>query len=175
MVYHFYIYLLVYKFFVSRPPACFQAVPVLPYSLLQFCWRENIRDNKKDSVLLVWGKDSYTEKFLVFFPGTCVLQLTLVHLCQTFSLLPGPFPIVASASLRLLYSLLNREPINHIQVLGCLAFPYVSRVCSPFSVWTISNNITHLFWVYNQHMRKNMWFLAFWTWLTSLKMMFSRF
>jgi hypothetical protein len=30
-----------------------------------------------------------------------------------------------------------------------------------------------LFWVYNTHMRENMWFLAFWDWLTSLKMMLS--
>jgi hypothetical protein len=55
-------------------------------------------------------------------PCTSVLQPTLVHLCQTSSLLPGPLPIVASASLRLLYSLLNSEHINHIQVLGFLSF-----------------------------------------------------
>jgi hypothetical protein len=30
-----------------------------------------------------------------------------------------------------------------------------------------------LFQVYNLHMRKNMQVLAFWAWLTSLKMMFS--
>jgi hypothetical protein len=34
--------------------------------ILQFCWRENIRDNKKDIVVLpVWDKDSYAERFLV--------------------------------------------------------------------------------------------------------------
>jgi hypothetical protein len=27
--------------------------------------------------------------------------------------------------------------------------------------------------VYNLHMKEDMWFLAFWAWLTSLKMMFS--
>jgi hypothetical protein len=43
--------------------------------LLQFCWRENIRDNKKDiAFLLVWDKDSYTERFLALLPCTCVLQ-----------------------------------------------------------------------------------------------------
>jgi hypothetical protein len=84
-----------------------------------FYWREN----KKDIVfLLVWDKDSYTERFLALLPCTCVMQPTLVHLCQTSSLLSGPLPIVAWASLRLLYSLLK-----HIQVLGFLTFPYSSH------------------------------------------------
>jgi hypothetical protein len=49
--------------------------------LLQFCWRENIRVNKKDiAFLLVWDKDSYTERFLALLPCTCVLQTELVHL-----------------------------------------------------------------------------------------------
>jgi hypothetical protein len=56
--------------------------------------------------LLVWRKDSYTGRFLVLFPCTCVLQPKLVHLYQTSSLLPGPLPIVALATLRLLHSLL---------------------------------------------------------------------
>jgi hypothetical protein len=66
----------------------------------------------------------------------------LVHFYQTSSLLPGPCPTVASANLRLLYSPLNREHINHMQILGLLYFPYFSRACSPFSVWPMSNNIT---------------------------------
>jgi hypothetical protein len=54
--------------------------------------------------LLVWDKGSYTERFLVLHPCTSVLlQHTLVHLCQTSSLLSGHLPIVASSSLRLLY------------------------------------------------------------------------
>jgi hypothetical protein len=65
----------------------------------------------------------------------CVASmLKLVHLYQTSSLLPGPLPVVASASLRLLYSLLYSEHINHIQVLGFLPFPYSSCVCSPLNV-----------------------------------------
>jgi hypothetical protein len=60
--------------------------------------RKNRRDNKKDvAFLLVWDKDSYTERFLGLLSCTCVLQPTLVHLYQTFSLLLGPLPIVASA------------------------------------------------------------------------------
>jgi hypothetical protein len=74
----------------------------------------------------------------------CVLQTTLVHLCQTSSLLPSPLPTVASASLRLLYSLLYNEHINYIQVLGFLPFPYTSHVHSPLSVWSMYNNITAL-------------------------------
>jgi hypothetical protein len=111
--------------------------------VLWFCWRENISGNKKDIVfLLVWDKDSYTERFLASLPCICVLQPTLVHLYQTSSLLPGPLPIVASASLRLLYSLLYGKHINHIQVLGFLPFPYSSHAWSSISVWPMSNNIT---------------------------------
>jgi hypothetical protein len=84
---------------------------------VQFCGRENIKDSKKNiALLLIWYKDSYTERFLALFPCTCVLQPTLVHLYQTTSLLPGPLPTVASPSLRSLYSLLYSEHINHIQV-----------------------------------------------------------
>jgi hypothetical protein len=74
-------------------------------------------------------------------PCTCVLHPTLVHLYLTSSLLPGPLPIVASVSLRLLYSLLYREHISPIQVLGFLPFPYSSCARSPLSVWPMSNNI----------------------------------
>jgi hypothetical protein len=75
-------------------------------------------------------------------PCTCVLQPTLVHLYQTSSLLPSPLAIVASASVWLLNSLLYSEHINHSQALGFLSFPYSSHVCSPISVWPMSNNIT---------------------------------
>jgi hypothetical protein len=55
-------------------------------------------------------------------PCTCVLQPTLVHFYQTSSLLPGHLPIVASASLRLLYFLAYNGHIGYIQVLGFLPF-----------------------------------------------------
>jgi hypothetical protein len=66
----------------------------------------------------------------------------LVHPYQTSSLFLCPLPIVTSASLGLLYSLLYSEHINQIQVLGFLPFPYFSCVWSPLSVWPMSNNIT---------------------------------
>jgi hypothetical protein len=66
----------------------------------------------------------------------------LVHLYQTSSLLLGSLPIVASANLRLLYSFLYSEHINHIQVSGFLSFPYFSHACSPLSEWLMSNNST---------------------------------
>jgi hypothetical protein len=108
--------------------------PVLLF-VLWFCWRENLRDKKDIVFLLVWDKDSYTGRFLALLPCTCKLQPTLVSFYQTFSLIPGPLPIVPSANLRLLYLLLNREHINHIQVLGFLFFPYFSRACSSLSLW----------------------------------------
>jgi hypothetical protein len=104
--------------------------------LLEFCWRENIRDDKKDiAFLLDWDKDSYTERFLALLPCTCVLQPKLVHLYQTSSPLPSQLPIMASVSLRLLYSLFYSEHIKYFQVLGFLPFPYSSCTCSPLSMW----------------------------------------
>jgi hypothetical protein len=111
--------------------------------VLQFCWRENIRDNKKyTAFLLVWDKGNYTERFLTLLPCTCILQFTMIHLCQNSSLLPGPLPIVASASLSLLYLFLYSEHINHIQVLGFFPFPYSCHARFPLREWPMSINIT---------------------------------
>jgi hypothetical protein len=135
-----YLFLIVYTFIHMcihlLGPACFQAEPSL-----QFCWRESIRDNKKDiTLLLAWDKDSYTERFLALLPCTCVLQPTLVHLCQTSSLLPGPLPIVVSVSLRLFAPLQwAHQPHTSFR------FPFLSLFLLfvfPFSGWPLSNNIT---------------------------------
>jgi hypothetical protein len=108
--------------------------------ILQLCWRENIRNNKKNIMFLLAGdKDSYAERFLMLLPCICMLIVILVHLYQTSSLLPNPLPILASASLRLLYLLLCSEHTNYIEVLGSLSFIYFSRLLSPLSVWTTSN------------------------------------
>jgi hypothetical protein len=47
--------------------------------------------------LLVWDKDSYTEKFLSLLPHTCVLQPILIHL--TRPLLQKTFKIWVVVSL----------------------------------------------------------------------------
>jgi hypothetical protein len=71
--------------------------------VLQFCWRENIGDNKKGTAfLLLWDRNSYTERFLALLPYTCVLQPKLVHPCQTYLLLPVPLPIVASCQFKII-------------------------------------------------------------------------
>jgi hypothetical protein len=127
---------------------CLGHLPLLPGRicsafLFSVFVEKKTRDNKKGIVfLLVWDKDSYTEVILALLSCAYVLQRTLAHLYQTSSLLPGHLPIVASASLRLLYLLLYSEYIDHIQVLGFLPFPYSSRVHSPLSVWPTSSNIT---------------------------------
>jgi hypothetical protein len=64
------------------------------------------------------------------------------HLYQTTLLFPGSLPIVTSATLRLLYSLLYSEHIDHNQVLSFLPFPSFSHVHSPLSVWTINESVT---------------------------------
>jgi hypothetical protein len=125
------------------PPTPLNSRQNLFCPLLQFCWREYIRDNKKDmAFLLAWEKDSYIERFLALRPCTCVLQPKFVHLYQTSSLLPGYLPIVASASLRLLHSILYNGHIKHFQVLGFLPFPYSSCMGSLLSMWSRSNNVT---------------------------------
>jgi hypothetical protein len=91
--------------------------------------------------LLVWDEDSCTGRLLVLLPCICVFQPTLVHLYQTSSLLPSPLPIVASADLGLLYSLLYSGHINHIQVFDFLPLPCPSCARSPLSVWPMSDNI----------------------------------
>jgi hypothetical protein len=108
--YYFYIYSHVYIIWATAHP----------YPILSSCFpillKRKPKSNKKDiGFLLVWDKYSYTERLLVVLPCTCVLQPTLVDLYQTSSLLPGPLPIVASASLWWLYLLLYSEHINHIQ------------------------------------------------------------
>jgi hypothetical protein len=74
-------------------------------------------------------------------PCTCELPPTLSPLYQTSSLLLGVLPIAAFANLRLRYSLLYGEHVNHIQVLCFLSFPDFYCVCTPLSVRLISDNI----------------------------------
>jgi hypothetical protein len=62
-------------------------------------------------ILLIWDKDSYAGRFFVLFPSICALQPQLVNLYQTSSLLSSPLPIVASASLILLYLFLYSKHI----------------------------------------------------------------
>jgi hypothetical protein len=93
----FYIYLHVYP----PPHSSSLSPPTIPASeqnlfcplVLQFCWREIIGNSKKDTVfLLVWDKDSYTERegcfqALVYFiswspsqSGLCQFKITLFAL-----------------------------------------------------------------------------------------------
>jgi hypothetical protein len=109
-------------------------------------------DNKKDiAFLLLWDKDSCTEGFLTLLPCTCVLEATVIHLYQTSSLISSTFPIVVFASLRLLYSFLYSEHINHIQVFGFLPFPIPPICILPLVCDPCSTILLHLFLVYNLH------------------------
>jgi hypothetical protein len=79
-------------------------------------------DNKKDSIFASL-RDSLRDKRQLYrenpsIASTCVLQPILLHLYQTSSLRPSVCPIVASANLRLLHSLLYSEHINYTQILG---------------------------------------------------------
>jgi hypothetical protein len=107
-------------------------------SLLQFCWRADISNNKKDiAFLLIWGKDSYTERFLAVLPCTCVLQHKLIHFYQTSSLFPSHllhFKVTILALLQWTHQTLSS--------FGFSTFPYSSCMYSPFSMWPMFNNIT---------------------------------
>jgi hypothetical protein len=95
--------------------------------------------------LLAWDKDSYKERFLELLSCPRVLQPELVHLYQTSSLIPGHLPIVASVSLRLLYSLLYSGHIKHFQVLGFLPFPIPPVCVLPLACEPCSIILLHLF------------------------------
>jgi hypothetical protein len=115
--------------------------------LLQFCWREGISDKKDIVFLLVWDKDSYTQRVLALLPCTSVLQLELIHLSKTSSLLPGHLCIVTSVSLRLLYSLLNSGQIEHFKTLGSLPFPIPPVCVLPLACNLCPIVLLHLFLV----------------------------
>jgi hypothetical protein len=104
----------------------------------------------------------------------CIVTLSpeLVHpLCFSPFYL-SPLLMVISTALKILYSLVYRKYINRIYVLNFLPLPSLSCMWPALSMNYFSKHCFYLYWVYIQHMRENMWPLAFWTWLTSLKMMF---
>jgi hypothetical protein len=110
--------------------------------LFSYFLEKIIKVNKNMASFVGWDKDSYTGRFHVLFPCICALQPKLVPLYQTSSLLPSPLPTVASDSLKLQYSFLYSEHINHIQGFDFLPFPCPTCVWSLLSVWPTSNNNT---------------------------------
>jgi hypothetical protein len=128
--------------------------------VLQFCRRQNIKDNMK--ILLVWENDSYTGRFLVLLPCTCVLQPKLVHLYQTPSLLPSPLPIVASAVSDYYIHFYTMSTSATYKFLVSFPFPIFPMCVLPLVCDLCQKILLHLFWLYNLHMMENMRFLAFW-------------
>jgi hypothetical protein len=131
---HMYIHCL--EHFSHLPLSCITPPLPLPSRqklfcpFLQFCWREDISNNKKDKAIFAsWDKDSYTEKFLALLPCTSVLQPELIHLNPTSSLLPSHLPKLTFIILRLLYLLLCSADIKHVQVLGFLPIP-IPHICA---------------------------------------------
>jgi hypothetical protein len=77
--------------------------------------------------------------------------------------------MVVSVSLRFLYSFLHREYINHIQG---FSFPTSLMRDLPL-VWPVFHNIAvFVLGLYSTYEREHAAF-GLWTWLTSLKIMFS--
>jgi hypothetical protein len=74
------------------PPPLPSSGQNLFYPLLWFCWRDNIRDNKKDTAfLLVWDKDSSSEVPSIASRHLCIATHMVYHY-QTSLLLLGPLP-----------------------------------------------------------------------------------
>jgi hypothetical protein len=83
--------------------------------------------------LLVWDKDSYTERFLVLLPCTCVLQPELLIYTRLFTTSRSPshsglcqFKITLFAPLQWAHKTLSS--------FGFPTFPYSSCMNSPLSV-----------------------------------------
>jgi hypothetical protein len=76
---------------------------------------------------------------------------------------------------KILYSFLYRKCINHIHILNFLLLHYLSHMWTPFGMTCFSLYSLYLYLVYIPHMRESIGSLAFWTWLTSHKIMFSSF
>jgi hypothetical protein len=110
--------------------------------LLQFCQREDIRDNKKDiTCFLAWDKGSYTEfpniasmhMCITTWIGSCIPQLFITSRSPSHS---GfcQFKIAIFAPLQWAHQTLSS--------FGFPTFLYSSCTHSPLSVWSKSNNIT---------------------------------
>jgi hypothetical protein len=112
------------------------------FPLLQFCWRVDISNNKKDTAfLLVWDKDSYTE----------IPSIASMHRCIT-TRIGSSLPDLFTTSLSFSHSGLCQFKITILAPLGWAhqtlssfrfpTLPYSSCMHSSLNVWPMSNNIT---------------------------------
>jgi hypothetical protein len=84
----------------------------------------------------------------------------------------SPLLMVISTGLKILYLLLQRKSISHVHLLNFLLLP-PSLICDLPLVRPVFHSIAvFVLGLYSTYERKR-GLLAFWTWLTSLKMMFS--
>jgi hypothetical protein len=97
----------------------------------------------------------------------------LGHLLYFSSFYLSPFLIVVSTSLKILYSFLYREYFNHIHHSNFLLYPTSLAYMWPPLAWLVFHSIAVFVSGLYSNMNENMQLLAFCTWLTSLKMMFS--
>jgi hypothetical protein len=120
---------------------------------------------------LVWDKDSYTECFLCCFhtymyykPNWFISTSPLYSSLVPFPSGLSQFRITIFVSIQWAH-----QPHSFL-----VFFPYpIPPMHTLPLVWPISNNITAFVIGLYPHMRENIQFLAFWVWLTSLKIMFS--
>jgi hypothetical protein len=131
--------------------SCLPHLPQIPLAsrqnmfcpLLQFFWREDISNNKKDIVfLLVWVKVSNSERFLALLPCTFVLQPKLVHLYRPLHYLPSWSPSHGGLC-QLKITLFTLLQWAH-QTLSSLGFPtFLYSSCMHSCL-----NIDHIFFIH---------------------------
>jgi hypothetical protein len=80
--------------------------------------------------------------------------------------------MVISTGLKILYLFLYRNYITHIDLSNFL-LSHPSLMYDLPLAWPVFHKNVVLYYVFIAHIRETMWPLAFWTWLASLKVMFS--
>jgi hypothetical protein len=150
-------------------PLRFQAEPVLSFSPILLKSRHK---QERQSVFASWDKDSYTERFLALVPCTSVLQPELIHLYLTFFTTSQSLSHIDLCRFKVTVLAPLQWGHQTLSSFGFPTFPYSSCMCSPLSIWLMSNNIT-AFVLDLKSAYEGERFLALWAWLTSLKMMFS--
>jgi hypothetical protein len=151
---------------LSPPP---HPLPLLSTSLaskqnlfcpfLQFCWRVH-KSDKDIAFLLVWGKDSYNREIpSIASMQNCIRAQIDSSLpdCFTTSLTPSHinlchFKVTILAPLQWGHQTFSS--------FGFPTYPLSSCMCSPLSVWTMSNNITAFVLGLKCTYEENIWFLV---------------
>jgi hypothetical protein len=112
----------------------------------QFCWKQDINNNKKNrTFLLVWDKDSYAKRFLALLRRTSVLQPEQIDssLPDLFNTSRSPSHIdLSSFKVTVLAPLQWRHQM--LSSFRFLTYPHTSPMYFSLSLWPKSTTLLHL-------------------------------